>query len=94
MDAIKESQYVIHVATHVEMVSEKYLDKVQKPAVLGTTFVMKACLEYKVKRIVVTSSVAAIIKPGKSTLTEEDWADPYSAPPYQKSKTLAEKVVW
>lgn len=64
---------------------------------------MKACRLSKVKRIVVTSSVAAIAycdpvdMPDNDTFTEENWSDPTSESggrAYTKSKILAEKAAW
>ena len=63
---------------------------------------MKACRASKVKRIVITSSVAAIAyvkdidRPDEGVFTEENWTDIESpgAKAYVKSKTLAEKAAW
>lgn len=70
------------------------------PAVNGVLAVMKACQEYKVKRVVITSSVAAVSHPARDDeLDEYDetcWSNPaaceFSA--YIKSKTLAERAAW
>lgn len=81
------------------------------PAVKGTVSVLEAVQKYAptVKRIVVTSSVAAIISPkdpGTYTFTEADWNDfspdlvereGKKAPgmhKYMASKTLAERAAW
>jgi len=49
------------------------------PAVLGTTNVLKACYEAKVKRVVVVSSVAAIFSnpywPKGKAFDEDCWSD-------------------
>ena len=59
---------------------------------------LRAAHKHKVKRVVVTSSVAAIYiqKPEdkKDILNESDWSDASIAGPYEKSKTLAEKAAW
>lgn len=58
---------------------------------------MKACLASKVKRVVITSSLAAVYpdkENKKCHYNEEDWADLDSLEPYPKSKMLAEKVAW
>lgn len=54
-----------------------------------------------VKRVVITSSLAAIgyghERSRTHPYTEKDWTDldgPTKVPPYQKSKTLAEKAAW
>lgn len=70
--------------------------KVVVPALAGTKAVMEACISNKVKRVVVTSSVAAMManRPPKLHTTAEDWSDPNYGDPYFKSKTLSERMVW
>ena len=66
----------------------------------GVVNVMKAASKHKVKRVVITSSIAAILDQPAATdthrYTEENWTDlkaaDYSA--YNKSKTLAERAAW
>jgi nucleoside-diphosphate-sugar epimerase len=59
---------------------------------------MKAALLNKVKRVVITSSIAAVIykrkENEKEIYDEEDWSDIDACPPYEKSKLLAEKAAW
>ena len=71
------------------------------PAVNGTRAVMEACHSHKVKKVVITSSIAAILsakpedKPKNHIYTEKNWSDPSPGDhiePYPKSKTMAEKV--
>lgn len=71
-----------------------------RPAVAGVKNVMIAASKHKIKRVVITSSIAAVICQPAETDThrysEEDWTDmgaaDYSA--YFKSKTLAERAAW
>ena len=71
-----------------------------KPAVEGNLNVLNACAKHKVTRVVITSSVSAIVcqKPETDThrYDESNWTDikasDYSA--YNKSKTLAEEAAW
>jgi len=71
-----------------------------RPAVDGVLAVMKACQKYKVKRVVITSSVAAVSHPARDDEQDEYdetcWSNPaacdFSA--YIKSKTLAERAAW
>lgn len=59
---------------------------------------MKACLKHKVKRVVITSSVAAIMSaalkdlPLDGVYNETNWSNPVGnhISAYSKSKTLAE----
>ena len=60
---------------------------------------LRACVQpdSKVKRVVLTSSIAAVS--GSSylngkTYSEDDWSDMTNIAPYPKSKTLAEKAAW
>jgi nucleoside-diphosphate-sugar epimerase len=73
-----------------------------KPAIDGTLNVLRACAKAKtVKRVVVTSSVAAVFsdvkhKDGERKYNEQDWTDvddPH-ADKYCVSKTRAEKEAW
>ena len=73
-----------------------------KPAVEGTLSVLRACKEFGVKRVCVTSSVVSVTSTDPKDdepdeFTEEHWSDPEnntSMTAYAKSKTLAEKAAW
>ena len=96
IDACEGSTYIVHTASPV-LFDEKDEEKLVKPAVSGTVAIMKAARKHGVKRVVITSSTAAIAggQDIKKTLTEEDWSelgDDTAA--YFKSKTLAEKAAW
>ncbi|QSZ34129.1 hypothetical protein DSL72_005717 [Monilinia vaccinii-corymbosi] len=78
------------------------------PAIIGTTSILHAIKKYapSVKRVVVTSSFAAVINPAKGywpehTYSEADWnpitledapKNPING--YRASKTFAEKAAW
>ena len=66
---------------------------------MGTTHVLKSCARAEsVRRVVLTSSVAAITDEPDSNhvYTEEDWNEKSSLSrnPYYYSKTLAERAAW
>ena len=68
-----------------------------EPAVKGTTAIMKCALANKVKRVVITSSIAAIFgKKDKSQthFTTKDWSELEACNCYLKAKTMAEKLAW
>lgn len=67
-----------------------------KPAIEGTLNVLNAAFQAKVSRVVVTSSTAAIYDFScvNRVFTENDWNNPETATPYQRSKILAEKAAW
>ena len=96
--AVKDCKYVLHIASPFPFGSPANEDEIIKPAVNGTLAVLKACGE-SVKRVVLTSSVAAVnngYDAREKLWTEEDWTDPEKATAgaYVKSKGLAEKAAW
>ena len=91
------STYIVHTASPFPIEKPKDEMVLIEPAVEGTLAVMKAARLNKVKRVVITSSVASIFKTGvegQTHFTENDWTDTKIAQPYEKSKTLAEKAAW
>jgi dihydroflavonol-4-reductase len=97
IQAIQGSTYVVHTASPFPLAAPKDENVLIKPAVEGTLSVCRAAHQSKVKRLVITSSVAAIMVSADKTkmdFTVEDWSDPSSSSPYEKSKTLAEKAAW
>lgn len=93
---------MLHVASPFPASSPTNEDELIRPAVDGVLSVLKACKEDGgVKRVVLTSSIAAInalYETRDELWTEEDWTDvdklrvPYDS--YLKSKTLAERAAW
>jgi nucleoside-diphosphate-sugar epimerase len=73
-------------------------DELVVPAREGVLRVLRAARDAGVRRVVLTSAFGAIGigHPERSTpFTEEDWTDVDSdIPPYQRSKTLAERAAW
>ena len=59
--AVEGSTYVLHVASPFVLEEPKDENVLIKPAVEGTLAVMKAAKASKTKRVVVTSSIAAIV---------------------------------
>ena len=102
-EAVRRCSYVFHVASPLHLGKTKNPDAVIKPAVEGTTNVLKACSETgTVKRVVLTSSTVAIVsatagdptKPRDHVYTEVDWTNEATGSPYEKSKVRAEKAAW
>ena len=72
-------------------------DDVIKPAVNGTLSVCRGAAKHGIKRLVMTSSEAAVksSKDKKDThKTVEHWSYTEGNSPYFKAKTLAEKAAW
>jgi dihydroflavonol-4-reductase len=98
-EAVDGCDYVLHVASPFPPKQPKDPDELIVPAREGTLRVLRASLDAGVKRVVVTSSVAAIrLSDGAASrpLDEGDWTDPNSPglTPYIRSKTIAERAAW
>lgn len=98
-EAVRDCEYVLHVASPISLQVPKHEDDMIRPAVEGTLRVLKAARDAGVKRVVVTSSFAAVgysHKDPNTLITEAEWTDPEdkSLSAYLKSKTLAEKAAW
>lgn len=90
--------YVLHVASPLGVPVPKDPDDLIKPAREGAQRAVRAAIKAGVKRVVLTSSVAASSKaPGGSWSADEtvwtDANDPRTGA-YPRSKTLAEKAAW
>ena len=95
--AVAGCTYVLHVASPFPPAIPKDENDVVKPAVEGTLRVLHAAKAAGVKRVVVTSSFAAIgytPRADGKPFTELDWTNPQGQTPYIKSKTLAERAAW
>ena len=95
--AMTDCQYVMHVASPVPIVEPKNHEELIAPARDGTLRVLAAASRAGVRRVVMTSSNAAINSGhgGKSSFTEADWSilgDGTGA--YASSKTIAERAAW
>lgn len=97
-EAVQDCDYVLHVASPFPAQDPKDENELIIPARDGALRVLKAARDAGVKRVVLTSSFAAIgysTDPKNHIFTETDWTDPNAPiPPYIKSKTIAEKAAW
>lgn len=97
-EAVEGCDYVLHVASPTLTSVPENDDEMVVPARDGVLRVLRAAREAGVKRVVLTSAFGAVGMghPEKSRVfTEADWSDVDAGiPPYQKSKTLAEKAAW
>ncbi len=59
--SIKGADYVVHTASPFPLKEPKNENELINPAVNGTLAVMEACKVHKVKRVVITSSIASIM---------------------------------
>ncbi|MCB1645196.1 MAG: aldehyde reductase [Pseudomonadales bacterium] len=90
---------IFHIASPVPVEQPENADEIIIPAREGTLNVMRAAHKAGIQRVVLTSSVAAIMsntKPEGEPQTAGDWTD-LSLPrltPYTQSKTHAEQAAW
>jgi len=91
---------VFHMASPFPLKTPKDPQVLIRPAVEGTQRVIRAAAAAGIRKVVLTSSCAAVSygKGGREegAFTEEDWTDPDSqdTTPYIRSKTLAERAAW
>ena len=98
-EAVAGCEYVLHVASPFPPNVPKDENELIVPAREGALRVLRASRAAGVKRVVLTSSFAAIgygQKPQKTAFNEANWTDPNGegVTPYVKSKTLAEGAAW
>ncbi len=97
--AVAGCEYVLHVASPLPIKVPKNEDELIVPAREGTLRVLRASRAAGVKRVVMTSSFAAIgygHPQQEAPFDESSWTDPNGSDvqPYVKSKTLAERAAW
>ena len=99
--AIDGVDVLIHSASPFPIASPKDENDLIRPAVEGTLRALTAAHGAGVKRVILTSSVAAIygndLPAGTTEFDETMWSDPnhrVGRVAYTKSKTLAEKAAW
>lgn len=98
-EAAAGCDYILHVASPIPVAVPKNEDELIVPAREGALRVLRAARGAGVKRVVLTSSFAAIgygQKPQTAPFDESSWTDinGYGATPYIKSKTIAERAAW
>ena len=95
LDGVEE---VHHVASPIPSAQPKDPDELIVPARLGTVRVLKAARDAGARRVVLTSSFAAVGYSPKAVrdYTEADWTDPDTPglAPYPRSKAIAERAGW
>jgi nucleoside-diphosphate-sugar epimerase len=97
--AVSGCEYVLHVASPFPAGIPKHEDELIVPAREGSLRVLRAARDASVRRVVLTSSFAAIgygQKPQTAPFNETNWTNPDAddVRPYVKSKTLAERAAW
>lgn len=97
-EAVAGCEYVLHVASPLPVGVPKHEDDLIRPAREGALRVLRASRDAGVRRVVLTSSFAAIgygHKPRTAPFDETSWTDASGkVTAYVKSKTLAERAAW
>lgn len=98
-DAAAGCEAVLHVASPFITGTPKHPSDLIDPAVQGTRRAVSAALEADVERLVVTSSIAAVMQPSgplPPVLGAEHMTDPEGrgVTSYSASKVLAEREAW
>lgn len=97
-DAVAGCEFVLHVASPTLRHTPANDDEMVVPAREGVLRVLRASRDAGVRRVVLTSAFGAIgigHPPRSTPFTEEDWTNTDAEiPPYQRSKTLAERAAW
>lgn len=96
-EGMQGCDYLLHIASPLSV--KAYDDDFfVKPAVAGVKRAFKFAKKHNIKKVVLTSSVAAIIETDeeKEYFDENDWSDINcrEISSYAKSKTMAERAAW
>tara|TARA_B110000014_G_C20112874_1_gene586741 strand:+ start:258 stop:1268 length:1011 start_codon:yes stop_codon:yes gene_type:complete len=95
--AVQGCTYVMHIASPVLSKGDDENKELIQPAVQGISRAIHSSVKHKVKRFIMTSSVAAICQGHeKKNYDENDWTDLNSntITNYDISKTKAERYLW
>ncbi len=96
--AMEGCDYVLHVASPYVSSEPKDENELIRPAVDGTQRALKAAKKAGIKRVVLTSSIVAMLGEanGSIDVNQDSWTNVNAkhATAYLKSKTLAEKSAW
>jgi len=97
-EAMNGCDFVLHVASPYVSYQPKNENELIKPAVEGTSRVLKFAKKFGVKRVVVTSSVVAMLGDANASIdiNSKSWTNinAKNVSAYVKSKTMAEKLAW
>jgi nucleoside-diphosphate-sugar epimerase len=96
--AVAGCEEIHHVASPIPLAQPDDPDDLIVPARDGARRVLRAARDAGARRVVLTSSFAAVgytPKPG-AEFTEDDWTDPDTPglAPYPRSKAIAERAAW
>lgn len=98
-EAVAGCRHVLHVASPLPRKPPKHDDELIVPARDGALRVLRAAASNGVERVVMTSSIAAVLyghaRDGSRVYDESDWTIVgKGVGAYEKSKALAERAAW
>lgn len=99
-EAASGCEAVLHVASPLPSANPQDDDELVKPARDGALRVLAAARDAGVRRVVMTSSTAAVsygFGGRREPFTESDWSDPRDrsdSSAYERSKMIAERAAW
>jgi nucleoside-diphosphate-sugar epimerase len=98
-EAVTGCEFILHVASPFPLDIPQHEDELIVPAREGTLRLLRAARDAGVKRVVLTSSFAAIgygHPDQEKPFDETQWTnlEDGGIPPYHKSKTIAERAAW
>ncbi len=99
-EAARGVDALVHSASPFPIAQPDRADDVIRPAVDGTLRALRSARDAGVRRVLLTSSIAAVYRSvlpdGREVHDESDWSDPAhpAATFYDQSKTLAERAAW
>jgi dihydroflavonol-4-reductase len=96
-EATTGCDFVLHLASPAPLKNPRDNDELVVPAREGTLRVLRAAQAARVKRVVMLSSMAAVVgghQGENRTFDDSDWAKLETANAYQRSKALAERAAW
>ncbi|APX90098.1 dihydrokaempferol 4-reductase [Brevirhabdus pacifica] len=99
-EAMAGVDILMHTASPFPLAEPRDAASLIRPAVEGTERALRAAARAGVERVILTSSVAAILSrdlpADREVFTEDDWTDPAhpTAGAYVRSKTEAERAAW
>ena len=95
--AMRDSTFVMHVASPFRIANPKNANDFFKPAIEGTERVLRHAQHAGVRRVILTSSIVSMMSNLKTgQFSPNDWTDlsRRNLSTYIKSKTLSERLAW
>jgi len=97
-EAMQDCDFVLHIASPYISYQPKDENELIKPAVEGTSRVLKFAKQSAIRRVVLTSSIVAMLGDANASIdiNTNSWTNikAKNVTAYVKSKTMAEKFAW